>query len=219
MDSNNERTDLIKHLQENGLYIAKPSDFETLINVAGKAYIDYPLHVYFYGGKYEEEGLKQAMRVNLYSMFDEGIIYADSEELNGFVILMPPVYTGIKTLSFVWNGGFWIIYGQGIKAFYRMVKFESFAMDLRKKYTNNEDWYLYNLCVHPNFQGKKISSKLIKPIINYFKMHKKICYLETNIDGNVPIYEHFGFKLLEKTTVPNSNVPHYAMLFDGRNVN
>ena len=54
MDSNNERTGLIKYLKENGLYIVKPSDFETLVNVAGKSYIDYPLDIYFYGGKYKK---------------------------------------------------------------------------------------------------------------------------------------------------------------------
>ena len=54
----------------------------------------------------------------------------------------------------------------------------------------------------------------MKPLLNYFKLNKKICYLETNNDRNVPIYEHFGFKVMEKTLVPNSNVPHYAMLFD-----
>ena len=43
-----------------------------------------------------------------------------------------------------------------------------------------------------------------------------MCYLETNWDRNVPIYEHFGFKVMEKTMVPDSNVEHYAMMFDGR---
>ena len=46
----------------------------------------------------------QTVRVNLYSMFDDGIIYADSPELNGLVIVLPPGYTGINTLSFIWNG-------------------------------------------------------------------------------------------------------------------
>ena len=209
-----EKEAIIKHLKDNGLYIVKKSDFESLITLTGKAYEDYPLHIYLSGGKYDEEGCKQTMRVNLNLMFDEGIIYADSEELNGFVIVLPPGYTGISTLSFIWNGGFWIIYNQGLRASYRMASFESFAMNLKKKYTNNEDWYLYNLCVSKEAQGKKIASKLMKPLLNYFKLNKKICYLETNNDPNVPIYEHFGFKVMEKTIVPNSNVPHYAMLFD-----
>ena len=209
-----EKEAIIKHLKDNGLYIVKKSDFESLITLTGKAYEDYPLHIYLSGGKYDEEGCKQMMRVNLSLMFDEGIIYADSEELNGFVIVLPPGYTGISTLSFIWNGGYWIIYNQGIKASYRMATFESFAMNLKKKYTNNEDWYLYNLCVSKEAQGKKIASKLMKPLLNYFKLNKKICYLETNNDRNAPIYEHFGFKVMEKTIVPNSDVPHYAMLFD-----
>ena len=216
MEDKNEKEDLVNYLKEKGLYIAKKEDFKTLATMSGRAYQDYPLSVYTNNGKYEEEFVKQTILVNLYSMCDEGIIYSDSEELNGLVIILPPGYTGIKTLSFIWNGGFKIIYNQGIRALIKMVNFESFAMDMRKKYTNYEDWYLYNLCIDKKCQGKKIASKLIKPLIEYFRINKKMCYLETNWDKNVPIYEHFGFKVMEKSLVPGSNVEHYAMLFDGK---
>ena len=216
MEDKNEKEDLVNYLKEKGLYIAKKEDFEALATMSGRAYQDYPLSVYTNNGKYEEEFVKQTILVNLYSMCDEGIIYSDSEELNGLVIILPPGYTGIKTLSFIWNGGFKIIYNQGIRALIKMVNFESFAMDMRKKYTNYEDWYLYNLCIDKKCQGKKIASKLIKPLIEYFRINKKMCYLETNWDKNVPIYEHFGFKVMEKSLVPGSNVEHYAMLFDGK---
>ena len=216
MDAKTEKESLIKYLEQNGLYIIKKSDFEPIIEMSGRAYEDYPLEVYFTGGKYDPENLKQTIRINLYTMFDDGIIYSDSPELNGLVILIPPGYTGINTLSFLWNGGFKTIWSRGIRTFIRMANFESFAMDIRKKYTNYEDWYLYNLCVDKKAQGKKISSKLIKPLINYFKLNKKLCYLENNSDKNVPIYEHFGFKVVEKTIVPGSNVEHYAIMFDGR---
>ena len=95
-----------------------------------------------------------------------------------------------------------------------MTNYESFAMTMRKKYTNNEDWYLYNLFVNDKVKGKKVSSKLMKPLINYFKANNKICYLETNSDKNVPIYEHFGFKVMEKCLVPGSNVEHFCMMLD-----
>ena len=68
-----------------------------------------------------------------------------------------------------------------------MVNFVSFEKNLKKKYTNNEDWYINNLCVIKESHGKKIASKLIKPLLNYFKLNKKICYLETNNDPNDPI--------------------------------
>ena len=56
----------------------------------------------------------------------------------------------------------------------------------------------------------------MKPILNYFKLNNKQCFSETNSKINVPIYEHFGFKLMEKAMVPNINVEHYAMLFNGQ---
>ena len=214
MDKVKEKQALIKYLEENGLYIVKKSEFETLVNIAGESYKDYPLCVHFSGGKYDAEDLKQIIRVNFLTMYDEGIIFSDSPELNGCVILLPPGYTGINTFSFIWNGGFKILLHQGIKAIIRMANFESFAMNMRKKYTNNEDWYLYNLFVNEKVKGKKVSSKLMKPLINYFKANNKICYLETNSDKNVPIYEHFGFKVMEKCLVPDSSVvEHYAMMF------
>ena len=215
MENKNEKEELIKYLKENGLYIAKKEDFESLASVSGRAYQDYPLWCYYNDGVYDKELVKQTLLISLYSMYDEGVIYSDSEELNSLVILLPPGFTGIKSLSFIWNGGYKVLYNYGIRKLMRMSNFESFAMNMRKNYTNNGDWYLYVLCVDKNFQGKKIASKLMKPLLNYIKLNKQICYLETHWDKNVPIYEHFGFKVLEKSVVPGSNVRHYAMLFDG----
>ena len=69
------------------------------------------------------------------------------------------------------------------------------------------------------FLNKNFTKEEIEIMIknaNYFKLNKQICYLETNSNLNVPIYEHFGFKVLEKCVIPNTNVEHYAMLFDGK---
>ena len=67
MENNkSEKEKIIKVLEENGLYIVKTSDFELLANAAGNAFTDYPLDVYFFGGKYDEESLKIIIKANLY---------------------------------------------------------------------------------------------------------------------------------------------------------
>lgn len=38
------------------------------------------------------------------------------------------------------------------------------------------------------------------------------CYLETNKESNVSLYEHYGFELKETALVPKSDVTHYAMV-------
>ena len=109
MDKINEREALRQYLIDNGLYMVQKSEFETLVYNAAKSFKDYPLCIYITGDKYDEDLTRESLRVSLNCMIDEGIIYSDSKDLNGLAILMPPGYTGIKTLSFIWNGGFKVI--------------------------------------------------------------------------------------------------------------
>ena len=46
----------------------------------------------------------------------------------------------------------------------------------------------------------------------FLSKQNSVCYLETNKDTNVPIYEHFGFKLMEKGFIPETDVMHFAMV-------
>ena len=131
-DIKSERNEIIKMLEENGLYIVQKSDFEELAELSEDSFTDYPLPIYIFGEKYYKEGVKQTMRVNLYSMYDEGIIYADSKELTGFSIFLPPGYDGAKFWSFMWNGGLWVALYQGYSALKKMGDFESFAISLKK---------------------------------------------------------------------------------------
>lgn len=49
-------------------------------------------------------------------------------------------------------------------------------------------------------------------MLDFCSKNSYSCYLETNNEKNVQIYEHFGFKLKETAFIPNSKVHHYAML-------
>ena len=58
MDNKNEKEELINHLKENGLYIVKKEDFESLATMSGRAYQGYPLSCYTNNDKSEEEFVK-----------------------------------------------------------------------------------------------------------------------------------------------------------------
>lgn len=40
------------------------------------------------------------------------------------------------------------------------------------------------------------------------------CYLETQKGSNVGLYEHLGFEVAEEGTVPGSDIPHFAMVWE-----
>jgi hypothetical protein len=40
------------------------------------------------------------------------------------------------------------------------------------------------------------------------------CYLETMDPNDVPLYKHFGFKVVDESTVPATSLTNWAMLRD-----
>ena len=198
-------------IKKAGLYIVEEKDLDRLADVAANAYKDYPLHNWFTKGKYNEKASHIIMKISLKTMFKDAVIYADSEDLNGFAIWLPFGFTGSKTLPFLFNGGLKLIFSTGLGIIGRLLTYETFAMKLKKKYTNNVDWYLYNLSIKKEAQGKGIASKLLRPMLYFCDQEQMVCYLETNKDSNVSLYEHYDFILNEKALIPQSEIWHYAM--------
>lgn len=201
-----------REIEKAGLYIVQKKDLARLASVAADAYRDYPLHNWFAKGRYDPKATELIMQISLKTMMKDAVIYADSEEINGFAAWLPFGFTGSKTLPFLINGGLRLIFHSGVGIILRLVRYETYAMKLKKKFTNNYDWYLYNLSVKQEAQGKGIAGKLMHPMLNFCDDEKMIIYLETNKENNVGIYKHYGFELKNEERIPKTDVTHYAMV-------
>ena len=199
-------------IEKAGLYIVQKEDLERLAEVAADAYQDYPLHNWFTNGRYDKKASKLIMQISLKTMTEDAVIYADSKEINGFAVWLPFGFTGSKTLPFLISGGFELILHSGLGIIGRLLTYENYAMNLKKEFTDNYDWYLYNLSIKKEAQGKGIASKLIRPMLNFCDEERMVAYLETNKESNVGLYKHYGFELKKEEPVPRSNVTHYAMV-------
>ena len=199
-------------IEKAGLYIVQKSDLNKLAEVAADAYQDYPLHNWLTKGKYDKKASKLIMQISLKTMTEDAIIYADSKELNGFAVWLPFGFTGSKTLPFLMSGGLELIFHSGLGIIDRLLTYENYAMNLKKEFTDNFDWYLYNLSIKKDAQGKGIASKLLRPMLEFCDNEKMVAYLETNKESNVGLYKHYGFELKKQECIPKSNVIHYAMV-------
>ena len=92
-------------IKKAGLYLVPKERLGELADVAMDAYQDYPLHNWFSGGTYDPKASRIIMDISLKTMTEDAVIYADSEELNGFAVWLPLGFTGSKTLPFLMNGG------------------------------------------------------------------------------------------------------------------
>ena len=201
-----------KVIERAGLYIVGEKDLDRLAEVAADAYRDYPLHNWLTGGVYDPVASKLIMQISLKTMMQDAVIYADSEEINGFAAWLPFGFTGSKTLPFLCNGGLKLILHAGLGIIGRLLTYESYAMNLKKTFTDNYDWYLYNLSIKKDAQGKGLASKLMRPMLQFCDDERMVAYLETNKQTNVPLYQHYGFELMREELIPKSPVTHYAMV-------
>ena len=199
-------------IEKAGLYIVPKKDIDRLAEVAADAYQDYPLHNWFMKGKYDKKASQLLMQISLKTMTEDAIIYADSEELNGFAAWLPFGFTGNKALPFLCKGGLKLIFHSGLGIIGRLSTYENYAMNLKKEFTDHYDWYLYNLSIKKDAQGKGIASKLMKPMLQFCDDEKMVAYLETNKEKNVSLYNHYGFALKKEELIPKTTVTHYAMV-------
>ena len=199
-------------IERAGLYLVQKKDLDRLAEVAADAYRDYPLHNWLTKGKYDAKASKLIMQISLRTMTKDAVIYADSEEINGFAAWLPFGFSGNKTMPFLFNGGLKLIFHSGLGIIGRLLTYEKYAMKLKKDFTDHYDWYLYNLSVKKDSQGKGIAGKLMRPMLQFCDDERMVAYLETNKDTNVGIYQHYGFDLMKEELIPKTPVMHYAMV-------
>ena len=199
-------------IERAGLYIVQKKDLEHLAQVAADAYRDYPLHNWLTKGQYDAKASELIMQISLKTMTEDAVIYADSEEINGFAAWLPFGFTGNEALPFLMNGGVSLILHAGPGIIKRLLTYETYAMNLKKEFTDHYDWYLYNLSIKKDAQGKGIASKLMRPMLQFCDEEGMVAYLETNKEKNVSLYKHYGFDLMKEELIPRTPVMHYAMV-------
>ncbi len=75
--------------------------------------------------------------------------------------------------------------------------------------------YLILLGVSPDHQGRGIGATLVRHGLERLRVWKRPCYLETQHEQNVPMYQHLGFKLRHESVLPGTNLRNWCLLQDG----
>ena len=75
-------------------------------------------------------------------------------------------------------------------------------------------WYLDAVGVEPSRQGKGVGGELIRHGLDAARDAGVDAFLETAVAGNVPLYERFGFRVVEEGE-PASGGPHIWFMRTG----
>lgn len=110
------------------------------------------------------------------------------------------------------SGAIWPAIIIGIKALRKMQTLGEYIERKHKELAPNKHWYLALLAVDPQHQGEGYASKLLHEMLFYIDEEGLHCYLETEGEKNVSMYQHFGFEVVDEFVVPGTNDKLVAML-------
>jgi len=110
------------------------------------------------------------------------------------------------------SGRFFIPFIVGRSTVKRQKAFGEYAAAVRKRAVPFPHWYLQLLGVDPRYQGQGFSSRLLKPMFIRADKEGLPCYLETQSERNVELYEHLGFRVVDEGIIPGSGIKSWAML-------
>ena len=142
-----------------------------------------------------------------------GEVYATSSNLEGVVFWLPSEKS-FTMWRMIRSGFLSLLLKLGKKVISRLMSFSDYASPIHKRHTPFRHWYLMYIGVESLFYGRGYASALIKPMLTRIDREHLLCFLETQNEKNVQIYQHFGFKVVEVGTVPGTDINHWAMLRD-----
>ena len=201
-----------------------PADFDNLLRldkshikpatgVLARAFHDYPLFVYLIPDGSER---KNKLHYILESFVRYGVfygeVYATSPNLEGVAVWWPPQPTVSIPWRMVRSGMLSVLlkFGKNIVARLFLVTYH--MSRIHRRHAPPRYWSLHIIGVNPDLQGKGYAAALLRPMLARIDREQLPCYLDTEDEKNVPLYQHYGFKICEEAIIPRTEVRLWAML-------
>ncbi|MFX0000998.1 MAG: GNAT family N-acetyltransferase [Candidatus Hodarchaeota archaeon] len=197
------------------LFRLKRSQVDATAKVLARAFEHDPLHMYYFPDpttrvQQNYHVMKYCIRFSM--MFGE--VYTTSPRLEGIALwqLKDPVEELNKPRSLFTN---WLTFrleialGEAVEKIYSIYEI---MMSTQFELIPSPHWYFFIIGIDPNFKRKGYASRLIKPMLSRIKREQLPCYLDTNNEENVGLYQHYGFKVLKEYQFPGTNVINWSML-------
>ena len=198
-----------------GLFRLKRSQVDAAAKVLARAFEHDPLHISYFPDpttRVEQNYhlMKYCIRYGM--MFGE--VYTTSSRLEGIALwqLKDPVEELNKPRSLFSN---WLTFrlevalGEVVEKVYSVY---DIMISTQFELIPSLHRYLFIIGVDPHFKGKGYASRLIKPMLSRIKREQLPCYLDTNNEENVGLYQHYGFNVLKRYQFPGTNVINWSML-------
>jgi ribosomal protein S18 acetylase RimI-like enzyme len=201
------------------LYLITGKDVELATAVLTKAFHEDPLIELIFPSPEERRMLTPVLwRFMIKDGINYGEVYSPTEKIEGVARWLPPGKEHMGLWRTIRSGGLKMGVALAKQKDERRLppreiqRITDDIQKIHKKLMKEPHWYLANIGVDPDHQGKGNASKLIKPMLERIEKESFPVFLETNFEGNVGLYEHLGFEVIDETKISETDIINWAMI-------
>jgi len=199
--------------QINKLLRLTRKDHDAGAAVLGRAFTEYEMLRYYF----QDEAERHAVAVTfgfiaLSVCLKYGEAYASSAKMESVAAWLPPGKAPFGGWQIIRSVPLSVLFRFGRQGASRMQAYGRYVDNLHRKLVPYPHWYLQIIGVDPKHQGQGFSSQLIRPMLERIDREHLPCFLETNIEKNVAIYQRFGFGVVSEDEIPGTELTSFAML-------
>ncbi len=196
-----------------GLMRLSKVDIDPAAEVLARSFEQDPKMTYFTSDTEEHRALaRHILAFELAYGILYGEVYAPSPAMEGVAVWLPSEKAEISFWRAVRAGAFSLRRHVGGDVMKRILSFSEYTDALHREHLPGSHWYLFFIGVDPATRGREYASRLIRPMLARLDREGASCYLVTQNEQNVPLYEHYGFTVLAHSTIPGCDVEHVEML-------
>lgn len=143
-----------------------------------------------------------------------GLVYA-TPGYEGAAVWLPPGQTKMTLGRMLRAGMFAAPLRVRWPILRRLAATGKYATALHERYAPGPHWYLAQVGVEPSQRRRGIASRLLRPMLAQIDATALPCYLETENEANVAVYQRFGFQVVAEGVAPAGGPRIWAMLRTG----
>ena len=186
---------------------------EPAAETLGRAFQNDPLFLYFIPDASERsKKASYIFQLLLHGAVANGEVYANSPDMEGVAVWLPYLDDEMASGRRGDSGGLSLIPEIGQEILGRVGNYSQYSRAMHTRYATFPHWFLAGFGVEPPLQGKGYGATLMRAMLARLDEEQMPCYLDTQNEKNVPMYQHFGFKVLEEGIIPGSGVRHWGMI-------
>ena len=182
-------------------------------NILSHAFQDYPIYTYLFPDDSDRECKSSYIfqyLIHYGLLYGEG--HATSLNLEGITVWFSPNYAHETLWRKIKSGAISLFFKLKREESKKLISLDKYLSSLHKRLVPFRHWFLQLIGVDPLAQRRGFGTNLLRYMIKKTAQENLPIYLETQKKANINFYSYQGFKIINESVIPGTEIPNWCMI-------